>query len=129
MKQNTKEMKQTDYYATVNYRGKEKIYHITAEQDNDIRVEYVDYNPNREYNGVWIFNGKERIKNKFESESKEYKYYKALNKEWENQIGIMEEQHKRVYNVSNASLGTDHYKKAYKLALKNINLIKDNINK
>jgi len=108
----------TNYYATVKYRGKEKIYYVSAEENSDIRIEYVDYNPNREWDGVWIFGGKEKIINKFDSKTKEYKYYKALNKEWEKQIETIRDQHQKMFNVPYASLGTDHYKQAYKTALK-----------
>lgn len=111
-------MTKTDYYATVKYRGKEKIYYISAEEKNDIRIEYVDYNPNREYEEVWIFNGKERVISKFDSQTKEYKYYKDLNSEWEKQIEIIRERHQVYFNVPYSSLGTDHYKQAYKVALK-----------
>lgn len=112
-------MKKTDYYATVNYRGKQKIYYVSAEEGNDIRIEYVDYNLNREYHKVWVLGGKEKIIKKFTSKSKEYKYYKSLNEEWEKQIEIIREQHQRIYNIPYASLGTDYYKQAYKTALKN----------
>lgn len=44
---------------------------------------------------------------------------KTKNKEWEEQIQLTREQHQKCFNVPHASLGTDHYKQAYKKALKN----------
>lgn len=120
-------MIKTNYYAKVSYRGKEKDYRIVAEEDNDIRIEYLDYNPEREFDGIWINNGKERILKRYSEESEEYKYYESLYKEWNNQLTTMREQHQRIYKVEYASLGTWYCKKAWRLAVNEINK-KYNIN-
>ncbi len=114
-------MIETNYYAKVSYRGKEKDYRVVAELDNDIRIEYLDYNPEREFDGVWINNGKERILEIYLEDSEEHKYYESLNKEWNNQVTVMREQHQRIYKVSYASLGTWYYKKAWRLAVNVVN--------
>ena len=114
-------MTETNYYATVAYRGRDKNYYIGTEEDNDIRIEYLDYNPKRWSEGVWVKNGKERIKTVFDNTTKEYKYYKDLEEEWDNQATIIQEQHKKRYNVEYASLGTDHYKLAWRKAVNEVN--------
>lgn len=111
-------MKNTDYYATVNYRGRQKIYYVSAEEKNDIRIEYVDYKPERYSEGVWIKNGKDKIVEKFGGKTKEYKYYTALKEEFKKQIELIREQHQKWFNVPYASLGIDYYKQAYKRASK-----------
>lgn len=114
-------MIKTNYYVKVNYRGKEKDYRVVAEENNDIRIEYLDYNPEREFDGVWINNGKECILKRYSEESEEHKYYESLDKEWDNQVTIMREQHQRIYKVEYASLGTWYYKKAWRLAVNVVN--------
>ena len=128
-------MKKENYYALVNYRGKEKYYHIVAsnEEDKDgydTRIEYLDYNLNREWDGVWIKNGKEKIIEKFDKNTKVYKYFKNLYKNWdkfiEQEIRLMQ----KIYKTDDrfGLIGTDHYKKCFKKAIKetpnplNINL-------
>lgn len=81
-------MKKENYYAIVNYRGKQKYYYVSASEENpkgetDIRVEYIDYNPNREWPGVWILRGQDKIIQKFDDKSNEYKYFKKLDKKWD----------------------------------------------
>ena len=110
---------ETDYYATVNYRGKDKNYYVSFEEDNDIRIEYLDYNPEREWDGVWIKNGKDKIKTVFDKTTVEYKYYKDLEDEWDNEIEKIKKQHKRIWGK--ASLGTDHYKLAWRKAVNEVN--------
>jgi hypothetical protein len=121
-------MKKEDYYALVNYRGKLKYYHIVASSDDDIdgydtRLRYINYNPKREWNGVWIKNGKEKIVKKFDSNSDIYKYFKSLDKKFDELI--LEEQIKQcnIYNISNVepkyySLGTSYIFSCWKKAVK-----------
>jgi hypothetical protein len=111
-------MKKTDYYAIVNYRGRERIYYISAEENKNIRVEYVDYKPERYSEGVWIINGKERIVQKFDKKSKEHKYYTTLKEEFKKQVEIIRKEQQRIWNVDYIFLGTDYYKKAFNKALK-----------
>lgn len=113
-------MIETNYYARVSYRGKEKDYIVVAEEDNDIRIEYLDYNPEREWDGVWIRKGKNRIITVYSEDSEEAKYYKTLNDEWDKNIKELEKQSERIYGT--VSLGTDHYKQAYKKAVKTLKL-------
>ena len=114
-------MTETKYYTKVNYRGKEKDYFIRAEEGNDIRIEYLDYNPERECSGIWIKNGKDKILKTYTTESNEHKYYTDLFNKYYNQISIIRKEHQRIYKVDYASLGTDHYKKAWRLAVNEVN--------
>lgn len=118
-------MKKENYYALINHRGKVKYYHVVAsnqenKDDYEIRIEYIDYNPNREWSGVWIKNGKEKIIEKFDKNTKVYKYFKTLHKNWnkfiEQEITLMQ----KIYKTDDKSglLGTDHYRKCFKKAVK-----------
>ena len=112
-------MTETDYYATVTYRGKDKNYYIGTEDDNYIRIEHLDYNSERWSEGVWVKNGKEKIKAIFDKTTEVYKYYRDLEKEWDAQVEVIKEQHKRIWGES--SLGTDHYKSAWRRAVNEVN--------
>lgn len=67
-----------DYYALVNYRGGVRYYHVVAHDKGDIAVKYIDYNPNRYSDGVWIKNGENKIIARFSDTSIEYKYFTLL---------------------------------------------------
>lgn len=112
-------MTKRNYYAKVSYRGKEKDYRVVAEEGNDIRIEYLDYNPDREWDGVWIKNGRDRIVKIYNKQDQEFKYYKTLEQEWDKNIEEIKEQSKRIYGE--VSIGTDHYRQAYRKAVKTLN--------
>lgn len=118
-------MKKENYYALVNYRGKNKYYFIYASENNpkggiDIRIEYIDYNPNREWTGVWIKDGQDKIIQKFNSKSKEYKYFIELNKKWNKLNTEHSENNKKHYNLEKVDtfIGTSNFFKNWKQALK-----------
>lgn len=115
-----------NYYALVNYRGKEKYYYVSAsmgkgeDKDNyDTRIEYIDYNPERESDGVWIKNGKEKIIEKFDKTTPHYRYFKKLEKNWSVFMEEELQRQRRIYKTEDMwCLGTDYIKQAYKKALK-----------
>lgn len=116
-------MKKEDYYALINYRGIEKYYHVSAsmskdEDGYDTRIEYIDYNPERESEGVWIKNGGEKIIEKFEKGSPQYKYFKKLYKNWNIFMKEELERLSRVYKEEVYYLGTDYVRQCYRKALK-----------
>ena len=121
-------MKKEDYYALVNYRGRLKYYHIVSSLDGDpsgydIRFKYIDYNPERYSSGVWIKNGIEKIVEKFDSNSDVYKYFKTLDKKFDELI--LEEQIKqcKLWDINNIepkyySLGTSYILSCWKRSVK-----------
>ena len=109
-------MKKENYYALVSYRGKQKYYYVSASQENpmggiDIRVEYIDYNPNREWTGVWIKNGQDKIVQKFDSKSKEYKYFKQLHRNWDKFCLKHAKENQKYYKLDkiNTFIGTANF--------------------
>lgn len=116
-----KVMVKQDYYALINYRGSTKYYYVSASQENDpdgydLRIEYVDYNPEREWSGAWIKNGLERIVKKFDSTTEEYKYFKCVYNRF---LEIISEEAKK-RNCSEGSFGTSYILKFYRQAIKEI---------
>lgn len=119
-------MEEKDYYALINYRGKIKYYHILKHYNDDIWIEYLDYNPNR-HDGVWIKNGKNKIVEKFECGSIEYNYFNSLKREIINSIDLLAVEE---FNKSEdktlpdmfyySRIGTDNIKKIYKKAYLNV---------
>jgi hypothetical protein len=83
MNHNQKPTKE-DYYALINHMGRQRYYHVTASKPitsddaYDIRIEYVDYNPNREWGGVWIKESAKKIIKTFDDTTEEYKYFNSL---------------------------------------------------
>lgn len=114
-------MKKENYYALINYRGKVKYYYVSASHpEYGIRVEYIDYNPNREWGGVWISNGQDRIIKKFDSNSDEFKYFTELHDNWDKLCHEHAEREQKHYNTENISyaIGTLNFLKYFKEALK-----------
>lgn len=118
-------MKKENYYALVNYRGREKYYYVSASMGEgedkdgyDTRIEYIDYNPERESEGVWIKNGKEKIIEKFDKTTPQYKYFEKLNKKWSMFMDEERERQNRIYKTKIYFLGTDYVKQCYRKALK-----------
>lgn len=109
-------MSKQDYYALINYRGKEKYYLVSAHEGNDIRVEYIDYNPDREWWGVWIKNGLEKIVKKFDESTSEYLYFKGVYNRF---LEIRKEEAEK-RNCSEGSFGTSYILRFYKQAIKEI---------
>lgn len=119
-------MENKDYYALINYRGRIKYYYISAEEGKYLRIEHINYKPDR-YNFTWINNSKDRIVKKFEIGSKEYKYFTSLKNEVNRLIKILainefnKSEDKTLADIFYySSIGTDYIKKAYKEAYKNI---------
>ena len=119
-------MKDKDYYALINYRGRIKYYYVSSEDEKDLRIEHIDYNPDR-HKFTWVNNGKDRIVKKFEIDSKEYEYFTSLKNEANRLIEILainefnKSEDKTLADIFYyASIGTDYIKKAYKEAYKNI---------
>jgi hypothetical protein len=124
-------MEKQDYYALVNYRGKTKYYHVGAHETHengkiDIRIEYLDYNENRESSAVWIFNGIERIVEKFDSTTDVYKYFNSVGEfikkrfEEEYQKRYDKSEDKSLPDIFYTRIGTSHVKAIYKEAFKKI---------
>lgn len=124
-------MEEQDYYALVNYRGKTKYYHVGAHETHengkiDIRIKYLDYNENREWSGVWIFNGIERIVEKFDSTTDVYKYFNSVNEFIQNrfqeeyQKNYERSENKTLCDIFYMRIGTSYIKKIYKEAFKTI---------
>lgn len=111
-----KDMVKQDYYALINYRGKEKYYLVSSHEGNNIRVEYIDYNPYREWWGVWIKNGLEKIIKTFDNTTEEYKYFKGVYNRF---LEIRSEEAKK-RNCSEGSFGTSYILKFYRQAIKEI---------
>ena len=123
-------MKKEDYYARINYRGGTKIYHVVASCTNskggtDIRVEYVDYNPNREWSGVWITNGFEKIIKKYGKKTDVYQHFNSILQRFKE---LYEEEATKIYNKSSDKtladvfyynqIGTSKLQQFYKQAVK-----------
>ena len=68
-------MKKERYIALMNYRNNLKYYYVSYSEDNHIRIEYLNYNPNSEWNGIWVKNGKSKILKTFDSSTEIYKYF------------------------------------------------------
>lgn len=112
-------VKKEDYYALINYRGRERHYYVSKSYNNDIRVEYINYNPNSEWYGVWIKNGKDRIVKVFDKSTKEYKYFKNLNRNFKKLIHQWEKKNRDIYNLNYFPfIGTLNVLACYKKALK-----------
>jgi hypothetical protein len=116
-----------DYYGLVNYRGRVKYYHITASEDGRVRIEYIDYNPNREWKGVWVNNFNERLIEKFEKGSLEYEYFNSLTSKWHSLLtDLMLKAKERAVDKKLPEIfywndiGTSATKQAYKKAYKSI---------
>lgn len=122
------EVKKEDYYGLVNYRGRVKYYHITGSQDNNsARIKYIDYNPNREWPGVWVRNFNERLIEKFEKGSVEYEYFNSLTLEFHSLVtDLMLKAKERAADKTLPEIfywydiGTDYIQQAYKKAYKSI---------
>ena len=115
-------MKNKDYYALINFRGRIKYYYVSE----NLRIEHIDYKPER-YNFTWINNGKYRIVKKFEIGSEEYKYFTSLKNEVNRLIKILainefnKSEDKTLSDIFYYSgIGSYYIKKAYKEAYKNI---------
>jgi len=118
-------MKKEDYYALVRYRGREKYYYIPNSMEEgedkdgyDTRLEYIDYNPKREWSGVWIKNGKDKIIEKFDKTTPHYRYFTKLNKNWDTFMKSECERQGKIYKTEVFFLGTCYVNQAYKKALK-----------
>lgn len=107
-------MEKQDYYALINYRGTQKNYYVSAHEGKDVRVEYLDYNPEREWNGVWITDGIKKIVKKFDDTTEEYKYFRGVYRRF---MEIREEESVK-RNCSTGSFGTSYILKFYKMAIK-----------
>lgn len=123
-------MKKEDYYARVKYRGTTKIYRVTASEVNpkggiDIRIEYVDYNPKRESDGIWITNGIEKIIKKYGKKTDVYQHFNSIRNRF---IELVKEEATKIYNKSSdktlpdvfyyTQIGTSYRMKFYKQAVK-----------
>lgn len=117
-----------DYYALVNYRGRVKYYHITASLEDDVDgydiwIEYIDYNPERMWSGVWIKNSVEKIIEKFDSNTDAFKYFKSLDKKF-NELCLEERIRQcNIWNINNIEpqyydLGTSYILSCWKRAVK-----------
>ncbi len=116
-------MKKEDYYALVNYRGREKHYYISNSMEDgdgyDTRLEYIDYKPNREHSGVWIKNGKERIKTVFDSTTEEYRYFKSLDNKFFELVEEWSDKLKKWYSLDHTPfIGRLNVLTCFKKALK-----------
>lgn len=104
-----------NYYAIVKYRGKERYFEVSASETIDdridLRVEYIDYNPNREWPGVWIKNGVSKLIKRFDKGSAEYEYFNLLKSNFNK---IVEEEERR---QSSSFIGTHNVLRCYKKAL------------
>ncbi len=81
-----------DYYALVKYRGRTKYYRVIRHFEDDIWIEYIDYNPEREHSGVWVSNGIQRIVEKFERGSVEYEYFNSVRTKFEELLSKLREE-------------------------------------
>lgn len=106
-----------DYYVLVNYRGKEKYYHVPfSAQDGYVRLQYLDYNPNREWDGVWA---KPIIIKKFDNNTEEYRYFNSLKNKWQELLEQEAEKDKKWYKLDYIPvIGTLNVLKCWKEALK-----------
>jgi hypothetical protein len=119
-------MENKDYYALINFRGRIKYYYVSAEEGKNLRIEHIDYKPER-YNFTWINNGKYRIVKKFEIGSEEYNYFTSLKNEVDRLIKILainefnKSEDKTLADIFYyAGIGSYYIKKAYKEAYENI---------
>lgn len=116
--------KEEDYYALVIYRGRKKYYHITGsleddEDGYDMWISHIDYKPEREYDGTWIKNSKDKVIEKFYEGSEEYKYFKELQINFNLKIEEHSKKHKKQYNLEyEPFIGTLNVLSCYKKALK-----------
>lgn len=110
-----------DYYALVDYRGRTKYYRVKSHFEYDIRIEYIDYNPDREWAGVWV--SKERIVESFKKGSIEYKYFNSLEKKFDSLQDALRERAKARSESAGGiylDISLSDIKKAYKEAYKSI---------
>jgi hypothetical protein len=121
-------MRKEDYYALINHRGKISYYHIVAslidDKDGyDTRLEYINYNPNRQWRGVWIKKGKEKIVKKFTHDSDVFKYFKSLDKKFDELILNEQIAYCKIWDIKDkdpkyVGLGTSYILKCWNKALK-----------
>ena len=109
-----------DYYASIKYRGSIKYYYVSnLDSKGHLRVEYIDYTPNREWDGVWIKDGLSKIVDKFDSTTEVYKYFTELKSNWNKLINEDAEKTKKYYKLNHTPfIGTLNVLKCYKKALK-----------
>jgi hypothetical protein len=93
-----------DYYALVRYRGKDSYFKVSAKYNEGIWVEYIDCSYIREWDGVWIKNGEQRIIEKYSKGTPHYKYFSSLER--------------RFYKLCLGVDGTDNIIAAYRRAVK-----------
>lgn len=69
-------MTTVNLFVLSNYRGIKKLYQVTAIDGDLYRLGYIDYNPEREYDTVWV--KKKYILSEYTKGSKEYDYFYRL---------------------------------------------------
>ena len=118
-------MKKENYFALISYRGRQKYYYVSASEENkkggtDIRIDYIDYNPNREWPGVWIIGGQDKVIQKFDSKTKEYKYFRELNKNWDKLCLEHAQRIQKCYGLEKLDMfiGTANFFKYWKQAVR-----------
>lgn len=115
-------MKEQDYYALIQYRNRKKYYHVKSHEDDDIRIEYIDYKADRN-RGTWITKGKDKIIEKYEQGSPEYEYFNNLKAKFYDLVEKLAEEKKSSSEDKTlpdifyyAEIGTFYIRKAYEEA-------------